>query len=230
MSMATYSMLFLQVSGAVASQASTSATVRPSAWPSRPPVPSASTNPVCHRSRVSIHLPVAGSCSQRGRPRRVSSMPSTFTLGSGASVTSCATVRKASITVGQDRRRSRAAWMTVEAASRMRRPAAPRSRMVIRAPAGICGICSVKDRRGQPGSRHHQRRLCQRNSSPLSPYGRSRGRVTAEPFTLVANTPQAGHARALSSAVARWTRRVPSASARPGRRTPRRGRAATSYR
>jgi hypothetical protein len=25
--------------------------------------------------------------------------------------------------------------------------------MVIRAPAGSCGICSVKDRRGQPGSR-----------------------------------------------------------------------------
>lgn len=35
------------------SQARTSAALRPSTWPSRPPVPSASTNPVCRRSRVS---------------------------------------------------------------------------------------------------------------------------------------------------------------------------------
>ncbi|GGQ47164.1 hypothetical protein GCM10010267_06410 [Streptomyces griseorubens] len=35
--------------------------------------------------------------------------------------------------------------------------------------------------------------MFQRNSSPLSPYGRSRGRVTAEPYR-VANTPQAGRA------------------------------------
>lgn len=148
---------------------------------SRPPVPSASTNPACHRSRVSLHFPVAGSCSQRGRPRRVSSMPSTRTSGSGASITSRAEARKASFTVCQDRCRSRAAWMTVGAASRIRRPAAPRCRMVICASAGGCGICSVKDRRGQPGSRHHQRRLCRRNSSPLSPYGRSRAGWSRSP-------------------------------------------------
>lgn len=37
------------------------------------------------------------------------------------------------------------------------------------APAGICGICSVNDVRGQAGSRHHQRRLCHKNSGPRSP-------------------------------------------------------------
>jgi hypothetical protein len=59
--------------------------------------------------------------------------------------------------------------MTVDPVSLTRRPAAVRNRVVIRARAGICGICSVNDLRGQPLSRHHQRRLCQRNSSPLSP-------------------------------------------------------------
>ena len=44
-----------------------------------------------------------------------------------------------------------------------------RSLPVSRAPAGICGICSVNDLRGQSASRHHQRRLCQKNSSPRSP-------------------------------------------------------------
>ena len=77
MSMATWRMLLRQVRGVVASQARTSATVRPSTWPSSPPVPRASTNPVCHRSRASCHLPLSGSCSQRVLPRRVSSMPST---------------------------------------------------------------------------------------------------------------------------------------------------------
>lgn len=84
-----------------ASQASTLATVRPSTWPSKPAVSSALTNPVCHRSRVGIHLPVAGPCFQRGRPRRVSSMPSTSASGGGASGTSRAVARKASITVGR---------------------------------------------------------------------------------------------------------------------------------
>lgn len=60
-------------------------------------------------------------------------------------------------------------WMTVEPASRTRRPDEARSRLVVRAPAGICSIGSVNDRRGQAVSRHHQRRLCQTNSDPLSP-------------------------------------------------------------
>lgn len=33
----------------------------------------------------------------------------------------------------------------------------------------ICGICSVNNFRGQAGSRHHQRRLCHKNSNSRSP-------------------------------------------------------------
>lgn len=39
----------------------------------------------------------------------------------------------------------------------------------MRALVDICGICSVNDRRGHLGARHHQRRLHQRPSNPLSP-------------------------------------------------------------
>jgi hypothetical protein len=59
--------------------------------------------------------------------------------------------------------------MTVEPASRTRRPAAWRSRAVIRAPAGIWATLSVNDFLGQLGSRHHQRRLCHNSTSPRSP-------------------------------------------------------------
>ena len=60
----------------------TSAAARPRTWPSRPWAPSRSTNPECHRS-TSTHFPVTACCSQRGLPRRVSSMPSTR-VGAGA--------------------------------------------------------------------------------------------------------------------------------------------------
>lgn len=46
---------------------------------SSPSAPSAPTNPLCHRSRISCHLPVSGSCAHFGLPRWGSSMPRTFT-------------------------------------------------------------------------------------------------------------------------------------------------------
>lgn len=73
--------------------------------------------------------------------------------------------------------------MTGEAASHTRRPAAFRSRVVIRAPAGTWLTCSVNVRRGQTGSAQYQRRLRHTSSSPCSPNGRSRGWVTAELLT-----------------------------------------------
>ncbi len=196
----------------VDSQARTSATVRPSTWPNSPPLPCASTNPGCQRSRVSCHFPVSGSCSQRCGRAGSRRCPAPEPRGSGASITLVAAVRKASITADQDRARSRAACTTVDPASRTRRPAAHRNRSVNRAPAGICGICSVNDFRGQDTSRHHQRRLCHTNSRWRSPYGRSRGRVAADPFTRDAKTPHTGQALAEASVVARWIRRVPSSS------------------
>jgi hypothetical protein len=41
---------------------------------------------------------------------------------------------------------------------------AARSRVVVRAPAGTRAIVSVNVSRAHPGSRHHQRRWCQRSS------------------------------------------------------------------
>jgi hypothetical protein len=58
------------------------ALVRSSTRASRPPA--ASTNPVCHRSQASTRRFLCGSRAQIGLPRRVSSIPSTATGGSGA--------------------------------------------------------------------------------------------------------------------------------------------------
>ena len=62
------------------------ALVRSSTRASRPPVPAASTNPVCHRSQASTRRFLCGSRAQIGLPRRVSSIPSTATGCSGAAV------------------------------------------------------------------------------------------------------------------------------------------------
>jgi len=64
------------------SQPVTAAPVRPATWPSSRPAPDRSVKFVSNRS-VRTHLPVTGSWSHFGLPRRVSSMPST-TGGSGS--------------------------------------------------------------------------------------------------------------------------------------------------
>jgi hypothetical protein len=149
--------------------------------------------------RAGAQRPVSRCCRQWARPRRVSSISSTATGPGAAAATSCPAARKASITVGQDSRRSRAACMTVAPASRTRGPAVWRSRAVIRARAGAWLTCSVNDRREHAGSLQYQRRLRHTSSTPRSPHGRSRGRVTAQPFALVASTPHSGQARPLIS-------------------------------
>jgi hypothetical protein len=60
------------------------ALVRSWTWASRPPVPVASMNPLCRRSQASTRRFVWGSWVQIGLPRRVSSIPSTASGGSGA--------------------------------------------------------------------------------------------------------------------------------------------------
>jgi hypothetical protein len=50
----------------------------------RPPVPWASTNPVCERSHANSHHLGSGVWAQAGLPRRVSSTSSTVTGGYGA--------------------------------------------------------------------------------------------------------------------------------------------------
>ncbi len=103
--------------------------------------------------------------------------------------------------------------------STTRSPASCRSRVVIRARAGICGTDSVNEPRPHSRSRQYQRRLTHTSRNPLTPYGRSRGRLRTTSFTRAESTPQLGHARAVSSAVTTRTTRLPSA-ARSTRATP----------
>jgi hypothetical protein len=56
-------------------------------------------------------------------------------------------------------------------------PHSRRSRVVTLARAGTAGSDSVNDPRGQPCSRHRQRRFHHTSSTGVSPYGMSRGRV-----------------------------------------------------
>ncbi len=79
-------------SGCSMSQSATVVAVRPLTCASRPPVPAASTIPVCHRSWTIRHRPVSGSLAHTGLPRRVApasgrcpqSIPSTWTAGNGS--------------------------------------------------------------------------------------------------------------------------------------------------
>jgi hypothetical protein len=91
-----------QSCGCTDSHAATSADVRPSTCPSRPTVPWASTIPVSHRSATTRHRPVTGSCSHFGLPRRVSSIPSTHTGGSGAARAVVVCAMNAACAVGHD--------------------------------------------------------------------------------------------------------------------------------
>ena len=72
------------------------------------------------------------------------------------------------------------------------------------------GTDSVKEARGQVGSGRYQRRLRHSRRGPCSGWGRSRGRVGAQPLGTVANTPRAGQAVAVASSVLGGTGRDPS--------------------
>lgn len=95
-------------------------------------------------------LPVSGSCSQarlaptgphRCPPRRLRATMRRRPRGPGRGRHASWSARTGADPGRPGRRRN--------PASRMRRLAATRTRMVIRAPAGGCGSCSVDDRRGQ---------------------------------------------------------------------------------
>jgi hypothetical protein len=112
---------------------------RATSWP-RPCPPARSTKFVSNRS-VSRHLPVSGSCTQRGQPRRVSSTPSTPT-GCGSTSSASARRTQAACATGQLIKPSHATLtvtplLICSATCR-------RSRPVTRAPAGSSTICSVK--------------------------------------------------------------------------------------
>lgn len=136
-------------------------------------------------------------------------MPSAVT-GSGCRVS---TVRAYSVTAvattGQDRSRSRPAWVTVRPPSATAAPAAARNRPVTRRPGGTWGTDSVNDERGQSGWAHRQRRLCHTNRTGTG-QGTSRGPVLTHSLTELEPTPHDGHRRARSSAVTRWITRHPS--------------------
>jgi len=164
------------------------------------------TKPVSHGS-VKCHFPVSSSRTQRGRPNRVSSTPSTG-VGAGSASRTAARASTARCTVGQATSCARATSSTQRFCSTAS-ASARRSRPVVRAPAGTSGIDSVNVLRGHSFSRHRHRRLHQRSSRRASPYGRSFGRVVTYCFGEVENTPHPGQAAAVASAVETCTRRVP---------------------
>src|SRR6266536_4830630 len=103
MSIATYCTPARQSRSRAASQSTTVAVVRPSTCPSSPCPPDRSTKPTCQRSTAVRQVPVTSSRTHRGRPRRISSMPSTRTASGSAGRTAIACVVNAPDTTGQDR-------------------------------------------------------------------------------------------------------------------------------
>src|SRR5664280_3096889 len=167
------------------SQLTTAFEVRPALWPRRPPGPDRSTKLVSKRSSRVQRPP--SSLPHRGRPRRVSSIPSTSgAAGSTSSRSAWAT--NAACTIGQligsspvteDTDRPEP---TATAAARRHRP-------VIRAYGGHSPIDSVNAFRGHCGSRHRNCVLCHRTTSGASQYGKSLGRVERRCLTELENTP-----------------------------------------
>ena len=90
--------------GCAAIQSITWSAARPGTWASSPPVPAASTSPVNHRSAAIVQRSVSGSWTQRGRPRRISSIPNTLTGGNGAARASATWAMYAACAVRQDSR------------------------------------------------------------------------------------------------------------------------------
>ena len=165
-----------------------------------------STNPVSHgsvrrqRIRPSSCTP---SGSHRGRPKRVSSMPSTV-VGSGSTNSTAPRATTARCTVGHD-------TPCAEATSDWSRPSstatasAARSRVVVRIPAGTWTTCSVNDPRGQTSARHRQRRLRHCTTANSPPHGRSCGRVSTQSLPEVDIDRQSGHRAASGSSVTSCT-------------------------
>src|SRR5690349_17107212 len=210
MSIATSCTPSRQAGVRAASQAPASPLARPSTCPSRPWRPVRSVNPVCHLSVTCSNVPVSGSSAKRGLPRRVSSIPNAATgCGSAGSIAVARSVNAAD-TTGQDNPRSRPAWATVRPARATAVPAASRSRAVIRAPQGTCGIDSVNDERAHSGSRQRHRRLRHTNRDGTG-NATSRGPVSTQPFTDVDTDRHDGHT-ATASAVDTCTTRQPSGS------------------
>jgi cytoskeletal protein CcmA (bactofilin family) len=152
--------------------------------------------------------PPAGPRAQRGRPKRVSSSPSTGVgAGSPSSAWACATTARC--TVGQD-------TVNVAATSAWQRPSSTavasrvRSRDVVRARAGTSGTCSVKLCRGQAAVRQRHRRLRHCSSTAVPPTGRSRGRVSTHSLPAADTCRQSGHRAAPGSVVTSCTTRIPS--------------------
>ena len=158
--------------------------------------------PVARRRRVAT----AGG---RGGPRRSPAPPP---APPGRRSGGLAWSRTASMTVGQDSPSCRPAAATVaHVPSTTRPPASRRNRVVTRARAGTAGSDSVNEPRSHNGSRQYQRRLTHTSRNPADPHGRSRGRVRTTSLTRPENTPHAGHAAAVSSAVTTHATRDPSA-------------------
>ncbi len=141
--------------------------------------------------------------SQRGRPNRVSSIPSTAT-GSGSASSATPRATTARCTVGHD-------TPCAAATSDWSRPSstapasAARSRVVVRIPAGTWATCSVNDARGHPSLRQRQRRLRHNTCASSPPQGSSRGRVSTQSFPEVDTAPHAGQRAASGSSVTSCT-------------------------
>ncbi len=115
---------------------------------------------------VNRHFPVSGCCTHTGRPRRVSSIPSTA-VGAGSAIRASACATQAACPIGQLTRPSQAPLTAIPSATR---PATwRRNRPVSRAPAGTSGMASVNAFRGQRRSRQKYCVLCQRTASGASP-------------------------------------------------------------
>jgi hypothetical protein len=174
--------------------------------------------PVCQRSATCSRCPVSGSSANRGRPRRVSSIPSTRTGAGSAGSIAVAHSAKAADTTGQDKPMSRPTALTVRPPTATAAPAAAFNRAVTRAPGPSCGIDSVNEDRTHPDVRQRHRRLCHTSRAGTGS-ATSRGLVLTHPFTDVAGVRHDGHTAAASSwasfargAVDTCTTRHPSGS------------------
>ena len=212
--MATTSMRSRHAGLAWASQYAASSAVRPSTCPSSPWSPDRSKKQVCHRSASSTYSPVPSSVSQRGRPRRCSSIPRCATSDGG-----CSSSR---ISAGGERgMHHRPRQPALACRLRHRAPpigdqAPPRAHAaaaVTRQRGGTAAAASVNVLRGQDGSRHSSRRFTCTTLTWPWPQPRSAGRVVTYPFTCADTVPQPGHAAASGSAGLTHTVRPPPAPA-----------------
>jgi len=193
--------------GWAASHADTTAADRPSTWARSPPVPAASTNPVCHRSRASTHLPVPTSWVQTGLPRRFSSTPRTLTTGSGAASGAATWSMNAPGTVAHPTPSCAAVSATHRCPVATASQSSARNRTVNRVRAGADRTCSVNEPRGHRRSTHRHRRLRQTRRTRWGPYGISQGLAVTRPFTEIESSPHDAHADAARSAVTTCTPR-----------------------